>query len=297
MPEAGRKIITRFVAEMLTQEPIARLGEDPEGVHKMRVATRRIRSLYRLLRPYLPPAYRAGLPAHFRHTARVLGEVRDLDVFGERTQVYIEKHLQGEPGGLVWLTKIHHNQHFTARRRLEAWLDSPAYTTFIDRLVSLLAEPTTLQHLWHRDKTPFRYEVAQTLPVLIYTRYEEVRRYESLFTHADAPTLHQFRIEVKRLRYALDAFQAVLGEKVKFVIQELKTLQESLGDLNDASVADLRLATLQKAMPPKAQPSLEAYRHYNQQVVRDLSQALPEAWAHFNRPETRQALAMALAEL
>ena len=65
--------------EMIVQEPMAWEGLDPEGVHKMRVATRRLRSALRAFKKVLPASIRS-FNGEFKWLAAVLGGVRDLDV-------------------------------------------------------------------------------------------------------------------------------------------------------------------------------------------------------------------------
>ena len=65
--------------EMIAQEPRAWEGLDPEGVHKMRVATRRLRSALRAFKKVLPASVRSFI-GEFKWLAATLGGVRDLDV-------------------------------------------------------------------------------------------------------------------------------------------------------------------------------------------------------------------------
>ena len=65
--------------EMIVQEPRAWEGLDPEGVHKMRVAIRRLRSALRAFKKVLPASIRS-FNGEFKWLAAVLGGVRDLDV-------------------------------------------------------------------------------------------------------------------------------------------------------------------------------------------------------------------------
>jgi triphosphatase len=77
--EVAFAILRRHFGQMLAHEPGVRLGEDPEELHDMRVATRRLRAALKLYSDVLPKRserYERDL----RWVARALGEVRDLDV-------------------------------------------------------------------------------------------------------------------------------------------------------------------------------------------------------------------------
>src|ERR1019366_5309367 len=88
--EAGRKVLRFHLARMLAREPGTRDGQDPEELHGMRVATRRMRAAWRVFgdayRPEKTKAYRRRL----RELAGLLGAVRDLDVLIEATEAYGE---------------------------------------------------------------------------------------------------------------------------------------------------------------------------------------------------------------
>jgi inorganic triphosphatase YgiF len=66
---------------ILTCDPGVRLGTDPEAVHLMRVATRRLRAYLRVARPVLGRARVEHVRSELSWLGDVLGAVRDLDVF------------------------------------------------------------------------------------------------------------------------------------------------------------------------------------------------------------------------
>src|SRR5205823_8758044 len=84
LAEAGRKVLRMNLLRMLEMEPGIRAGEDIEAVHRMRVATRRMRAAWRVF----DGAYRKRLQQRYvrelRVVATALGTVRDTDVQLER---------------------------------------------------------------------------------------------------------------------------------------------------------------------------------------------------------------------
>jgi hypothetical protein len=96
-------------------------------------------------------------------------------------------------------------------------------------------------------------------------------------------------------------------EELNQVIQEIKTLQDHLGDLNDAQVATEILRNflagwdnLQEDLPvsERALPdAVMAYLSYRYAERQELMQSFPAAWERFNRPELRQLLAQAISVL
>jgi len=292
LPEAGRKALWGYFREMVEAEPAAHAGDDIEGVHKMRVATRRLRSVYRSLGDYLPPSYQGKLARMLRRTARILGDVRDLDVFMERTQGYIQEQLAADPEPLADLLRHLNTEHTVARANLLTWLDAPAFHDFLAAYVAVLTPPATTEHLRQRRRgVPLRYLVGEQLPILLYERYNAVWGYAAVLPSDDFALLHSLRIEVKRLRYLVDSFADVLTAEAGAVLTaQTKLLQGHLGDLNDAVGAARRL----EALPTDA--DTRAYAELCHAQAAALHAGFPPLWDDF-LAQTRPALPLALGAL
>ncbi|MFP4323345.1 MAG: CHAD domain-containing protein [Anaerolineales bacterium] len=290
MTEAVRKALLGYLQEMLAHEPIARAGDDPEGVHKMRVALRRMRSLYRVVGKYLPESYGKPYPALLKRTARALGSVRDLDVLGERTAEYIRKALDGEAQPLRPLLAMHAGELRVARESMLRWLDDAEYQQFVFDYHSLLSQSLTL------EANP-RRTVRLELPTVVYKRHRAMRR-DGAETHQhDVEELHQLRIQAKRLRYTLDAFADVLGETAEQVVEELKPFQDHLGRVQDAVVAIEHISAALEVASPDERAPLHAYQDACKSELSHLLATYPAAWRAFNRYETRRWLALAISRL
>jgi CHAD domain-containing protein len=149
--------------------------------------------------------------------------------------------------------------------------------------------------------------VRELAPALIYERLAAVQAYDSVIPDAPVGQLHALRIEFKKFRYTVEYFREVLGSESKGIIDELKTLQDHLGDLNDAEVATQILQEFLKDQVKKAKQAglvpesesqaIAAYMAYRQEERDQLKQNFPVAWAQFNRPEFRKNLALAISVL
>ncbi len=64
-----------------------------------------------------------------------------------------------------------------------------------------------------------------------------VRAYETILQDAPIERLHMLRIEFKKFRYTIEYFREVLGKRGFNIIESVKTLQDHLGDMNDAQIA------------------------------------------------------------
>jgi len=89
---AGKVIWTRF-EEMMSFRDAALAGEDIEGVHDMRVASRRLRAALELFRDAFPRNRLRPLLLEVKGLADALGEVRDMDVMIDR----LRRDMKGRP--------------------------------------------------------------------------------------------------------------------------------------------------------------------------------------------------------
>jgi CHAD domain-containing protein len=299
LPEALRKILLGFLQNMLLQEQAIRIGEEIEGVHQMRVTTRRIRSLYQAFGHLMYERYRGEIPGQLKHTARVLGAVRDLDVFIMNTQAFIKRKRGEDRAALLALLTQLNQEHQVLRGNLIEWLDGDDYRGFVLGFFDVLTVKATTAHLpgSPSELTPISYEVRHMLPALLFEQFRTVRQYEVLMPTYDVPTLHRLRIHAKQLRYSLDAFQSVLGRPSGRVIGQVKHLQTYLGEMNDASVAAVRLDALCDEYSPQSNPAVDAYRAYYAARCDRYVAGFSAVWGKFNRQKVRHSLARALANL
>jgi CHAD domain-containing protein/transposase-like protein len=303
MAEAGRKALLFNFERMLLHEPGSRLGQDIEAVHDMRVATRRMRSALRVFRPFFEPDEIALFRRHLRSIAEVLGEVRDLEVFLDKSRRFAAQHPELD---LVLLLDAWQAYLDDARQGLVDELDRKKFARFVKRFHRFLTTPGQ-GALPLVAGEPIAYRVAHVVPRLIYERYEQVRGYDSIVAGASLPTLHALRIEFKRLRYALEFFEEILGPSARSVIKEVKIMQDHLGELNDTQVAITVLNEFIREIKHHyrgkrrdQRPNLDgvwAYIAHQQAEQQRLYESFPAAWANFNRPDVRQQLALAVAAL
>src|SRR3954451_25006319 len=90
---AGKVLWTRF-EEMMSYQDVALAGTDIEGVHDMRVASRRLRAAIELFRDAFPRKRLQPLLRDVKNLADALGDVRDTDVLIAR----LRKDMKGRPG-------------------------------------------------------------------------------------------------------------------------------------------------------------------------------------------------------
>ncbi len=237
MAEAAVKTLRFHLARMLEHEAGTRLGEDSEELHVMRVSTRRMRMALRVFDEYLDRQAMRPVLKGLRRTGRTLGAVRDLDVFQEKTQLYLDALPPARAGDLDGLLAACRAERERQRECLVDYLDGGHYRAFVERFEELLDGP--LEHLSARPPAdPRPQRVAQVLPGVLYKDMAVVWAFEGQLGGLETPLprFHALRKGCKGLRYTLEFFEDVLGPGARPLIKKVKGLQDHLGDLQDAVV-------------------------------------------------------------
>jgi CHAD domain-containing protein len=257
---------------ILAHDPGTRLGRDPEELHQMRVATRRLRAFLRAGRPLLDDAWAESLRLEVGWLGNALGPVRDLDVLVE--------HLRGdahglEPGERRALRRVFRHlegERLTARDAMLEALVSDRYLTLLDRLEESVATPA-----FGPEERP--------LQELAAAEFRKLRRAVRALD-ADAPDedLHDLRIRGKRARYAAELAEAASGRATTRFIREAKNVQDVLGEHQDAVVAEQRLRALLGELGGSATGfAIGRLVERQRERRRDARAAFPKAWKQLER--------------
>jgi CHAD domain-containing protein len=251
-----------------------------------------------------------------RRTGRALGAVRDLDVFWEKTQHYLDGLPSGQQVDLEPLRIVWAAERERARERMLVFLDSDRYIRFKEQFGEFLQKPGAggLPVVSEQNE-PLPHRLRHVVPVAVYQRLATVRAYDEWVTGPDVPLerLHQLRIAAKGLRYTVEYFREVLGPEAKTTIDKIKALQDHLGDLQDAVVASNllrdfltwgtwgRARTKKEAVSrfaePVIAPGVAAYLAARQTELQHLVETFPQIWTRFQNPEFSQLVAAVVAVL
>jgi triphosphatase len=232
--EVAFAILRKQFTAMQVHEPGTRLGEDPEELHDMRVATRRMRAALKLFSAALPKQadfYRNEL----KWVAGALGEVRDLDVQIEQIDgLSSEQEEDGEAFDEV--VGALEKRRAEARERMLEALDSDRYDRFVASYAGMLRRGPEGEE--YEDGVA-NESIVVVAPDLVSRRYKKWRKTGKNLSEESPPEeYHEFRKEGKRLRYTLEFLKDVYGEKPAMgLVKPLKELQDGLGRHQDLIVA------------------------------------------------------------
>ena len=233
--------LRRYWAAWLLHEPGARLGDDPEELHDLRVAGRRLDAILRQFQSFLPSEL-LRIRSTLRTVLRALGHVRDLDVALIELQDFSRKLPKADRVGVEPLKEHLLSERGRRRAQMLSVLDSIWVRKNLQELMALLAAPVAAAEASAADLA------LHASSSLIRRRFRKLRkRADLLGVDSSTEEYHEARGQVKKLRYALEAVAALYGKPAIEMVRALRRWQESLGVLQDAAVAMQRLNALARA--------------------------------------------------
>ncbi|MEV0010193.1 CYTH and CHAD domain-containing protein [Streptomyces sp. NPDC047973] len=280
----------RQVAAIVELDPAVR-RELPDSVHRMRVATRRLRSALRTYRKILDRTVTDPLRDELKWLAAELGIDRDREVLEAR----LHSGVAGLPVPLVLgpvrarLELAFEARHAGARLHVDSVLDSDRYLALLDSLDALLADPPLLPAAAR--------EPGEALPRAVLKDYD---RLAARVGHAlelgpgeeRDVAMHEARKAAKRVRYAAEAARPALGKPAKKFSRRMKSVQSLLGDHQDSVVARDALRTLAVQAHGAGESAFTWGLLYGQEETAAAAREreLPEVWDRASRPGLRAAL-------
>ncbi len=251
--EAGQSIETAFkriagscLRQMAANEAPSLAGQDPEGVHQLRVGLRRLRSAVSLFGPALPPRPFAPLRERLRALMAAFGPAREWDVLVEETLVPLGRRVGEEPG-LARLDRIARAARQEGHRRLRQAIAAPEHTDLKLALMELLS--TDWAQYAERPAPPDWRAPPWTAPIgpfadaILQKRHRKLKRFGRNHHAMTLEELHELRIAAKKLRYAADFLRQIYKKKrVRDYVGALAGVQDCLGAINDGAVGRARIA-------------------------------------------------------
>ncbi|GAA2433702.1 CYTH and CHAD domain-containing protein [Streptomyces lavendulocolor] len=242
---AGGRVLAhlrKHTGELVTHDAAVR-RDLPDSVHRMRVATRRLRSAFRTYKKVLDPAVTGPVADELKWLAHELGVDRDQEVLAERLTARIDALpvtlLLGPVRGRLraWDAA----GRTGSRGRTLAALDSDRYTALLDSLDALLADPPLLPAA-RKDADAVLARAIRREHARLAARVDRALALPA--GHDRDVALHEARKAAKRARYAGESAVPVLGGPARRFVKRVKAVQKVLGDHQDSVVARATLRDL-----------------------------------------------------
>jgi len=201
--------------------------DDPEGLHQVRVAARRLSAVLDLVDP---DAY-GGHKGHRRtlkHLVTLLGPVRELDVHGAALHA-----LHRETQSTLQAASLEHLEDGLdrARAKVRRGLKKEVASLRLQDLTRLLKVANL--------PDPFQsVSLQEAAWAALAPRLAVLGDLRNLANQEDAAALHKARVQIKKLRYALEAVEGVFADSPETLLLPLRELQTCLGTHHDLAALE-----------------------------------------------------------
>ncbi len=301
--EWAYQAIEKHFEKTLKHEADVLKDRDPEALHQMRVGMRRLRSAVTGFAPALDLP-KAAQEKKIAKIARRLGALRDLDVMLSALSSRYKPSLPPEEQdcldtALERLAKqrreafaqveqtLHHQPYKKLKQAFKQWLKKPAYQEIAQLPIQEVLPDLLLPQVSRLFLEPGWLVGVKVFDAEIPLSEElKLKAVEEILA-SRGPLVHNLRKQVKRVRYQMSLFTGLYGSSYAAGVEEIKEIQEVLGEIQDSMVlaevlADVLDSSINSALPALAQ---------------QLAQTRYEAWQKWQplqqrylSRETRQAL-------
>lgn len=228
--EAAAAILAAKCAPMFALARAAASGTDPEALHDMRVASRRVREAMSLFEHVYPRKGFARTYSEVRRVTSILGDVRDADVFISGFERLVSGATSSdELTALAYLIAFRRGQRSEKLRRLARRFAKLDLAHSGKAFEKFCAKP--------------RKNAESAVPLAALAQDAIVSRLTSAYGFLPAALApenteaqHAMRIACKRLRYCVETMAPCLGEAFKGIYEPVRKFQDALGDLHDSDV-------------------------------------------------------------
>ncbi len=216
--EIANQILRINIAKLKKNATAVRSDLDPEAVHEMRIAIRRLRAALATFKKILPAKARK-IQARLEKWGAILGKMRDLDIFG----AFILQVIYIDATSIPKLTR----QREQSQKQMVSKLDTKAYARLMKSLERLKTKKTA-KNLQKFSKAKLQKALHRVMKIA-----------PCIDVHSDDKTLHKLRISIKKLRYNCEFFEPVFSQSacpLGTFIERTKHIQDIIGEHQDSIV-------------------------------------------------------------
>ncbi len=286
LDDAFAAILRSCLLHLLESLPAAEDGRDPEGIHQLRVALRRLRSALDLMRSAGSLDKLESLRSEAKWLAQKLSAARDLDIFQSKTLPAIAKGCPSVAGFDI-LGQVTEKHRSAAYRTVRSVLASRRCASFVIGLGTWIEARGWRSEIPPDDLSQLAEPAINFAQRIMSVQHAKVlkrgRRLKSL-----APEeRHRLRLAVKKLRYVADFLLPLYGsgKSVRRFNDRLADLQEELGSYNDMATTASLLAGL-GAESPDSGNAAAAITGWQAHAMAGVEPRLRRAWRDFAKAKT-----------
>jgi inorganic triphosphatase YgiF len=266
---------------LLKNHTVAEKGSDPEGVHQMRVALRRLRTICALFRRDVPSPSFQAVNSEARWLMQQLGPARDWDVFAETT---VTRLVTAAPDlDLGGLREAVEQQRKSSYGTVQAGLADPRCSRFLLSLGHLVE-----RRGWRNEIDSEALAVlSQPMPTLadkiLARSHRKALKRGAHFRQLNTDAQHDLRIDLKKLRYAAEFFLPLYATHApaKRYVKRLARLQASLGRARDIASTHILLDAIRQDDQPVLHLAIGAVAGWQARDQMAVAKMLRKSWRRF----------------
>ncbi|WP_259461654.1 CHAD domain-containing protein [Paraburkholderia fungorum] len=243
---------------------------DPEVLHKLRVALRRLRSLWWAYEPLLDKKDSALQRSEFKSLANAAGKTRDWDIL--RDLLTADRSMQHTFAALLKSVDEHRADALSFSRRI---IGNAGVERILQRALT-----GAQQQLNSRSAIPMLASFAEERVASAEKALRKRVKQAASEKHSGYVALHEVRIAGKKLRYLLEFFLPVLDGSHQPAIDRLTSVQDELGKLNDLVTSEtlLREYAFQLGASKALKEAVGYLQNQKKSHMHNAHEALRTAW-------------------
>lgn len=276
----GAAIMLTQLTAIHTESEGVQAATDIECIHRMRVASRRLRAAQEYFNDCLPGETAVKFEKAIRSITRSLGQARDLDI---QIDAFRKFQIMADdsaylPGFKRLLLRLYQKRNIAQEQviaRVKKISTDPLLKKVEDRLQRFIPLEAGISY-------PITFRIlgqnAIREKLNLFMSYEPYVHYPEKVVE-----LHAMRIAAKRLRYTMEIFAPLFPGELKNWIKETRQIQDQLGEIHDC---DVWLDFLPRFLEMERELTLEFFGH-----TRSYNRIVPGIMIyHGNRQSTRQRI-------
>jgi len=246
--DALDKILSNCLSQLTKNEHGVLFSENPEYLHQMRVAIRRLRSTFIIFKSLL--SKQQQLIDFFEHELKwllhLLNPARDWYVFVNEVLPPIVSNCS-DIKSIVAIQKLGQKQLSKYTQHVQVHLQSKRYLEFILKL------NLWIYNLRHDIKLESNLSIGSFSKSYLLDQHSTITKNKDRLGKLKPAALHALRIQIKKQRYAAEFFHSLYAKQACFkdYLQLLTILQSTLGSINDNYMIDEQLESILSSQKQK----------------------------------------------
>jgi len=221
----GKKILARLYSTVVEHEDGVRQANDIEYVHQTRIATRKMRTVFRHLKDALGAERFELIHGDLKRLAKTLGRARDLDSFIDYLEGFKQTLPENAQPAIDLIIEDRRKVRQSEQDYVLKELNSDEYAQLKENLRRLIVEDRVVD----LETAPLK----QAAPELLLKDFNQMLAYQDGIREYSLEELHRLRIETKHARYMSEFFAGIYDDDIRLFIEQLVEVQSLLGRVQD----------------------------------------------------------------